>query len=129
MPHSVFVWGIAVAHQQTILVVGLVAADDAPTTFMSLKAFDDFDYRTVYEVVVRLKLGKPLPARLMTMVTTQDELLKLVRAVDGRNIRLAVITDERTLHQPQTVEALLAKLPISNAAPCGEQIRRMRNAE
>ena len=96
--------------QQTILVVGLVATDDAPTTFMPQVIFDDFDHQTFYEVMVRLKTGKRLPAQLMTTVRTEGELLKLMRAVDGRNIRLAVMTDERMSHQPQTVEALLEQL-------------------
>ena len=99
------------ARQQTILVVGLVAEDDAPTTFRSEAAFDDFDYRSVYELVVRLKTGRPLPAQAMTIVRGKDELERLMRAVNGHNIRLAVMTDERISPQPQTVEALLAQLP------------------
>ena len=103
--------GPAMARQQTILVVGLVAAEDTSTTCIPYEAFDDFEEQTVYEVVMRLKIGRPLPALLMTTVCTQGELLQLVRAVEGRGIRLAVTTNERTQRQPQSVEELFARLP------------------
>ena len=99
------------AQNKTILVVGLVAEDGEPTAFMHPKAFDDFEPQTVYEVVVRLKTGRPLPAQLMTMVRSQDDLHKIVRAVRGRDVRLAVMTDLRTTPQPQSVDELFALLP------------------
>lgn len=99
------------AENKTILVVGLVADDGEPSTFMHPKAFDDFESQTVYEVVIRLKTGRPLPTQLMTMVRTQDDLQKLVRAAQGRDVRLAVMTDLRTLTQPQSADELLALLP------------------
>ncbi len=101
------------AQNKTILVVGLVAEDDAPTPFMHPKAFDDFESQTVYEVVIRLKTGRPLPAQLMTMVRTRDDLQKLIRAAQGRDVRLAVMTDQRTPAQPQSVDELLALLPAA----------------
>lgn len=104
------------AQKKTILVVGLVADDDAPTTFMHPKAFDDFEAQTVYEVVIRLKTGRPLPARLMTMVRTQDDLLKVNRAAQRRGVHLAVMTDERIPVQPQSVDELLALLPTTTRA-------------
>ncbi|ETW98016.1 MAG: hypothetical protein ETSY1_20460 [Candidatus Entotheonella factor] len=107
------------AQNKTILVVGLVADDDESATFMHPKAFDDFESQTVYEVVIRLKTGRPLPDQLMTMVRTQDDLHKLVRAAQSRDVRLAVMTDLRTTDQPQSVEELLALLP--------EQTRDNRN--
>ena len=64
-----------------------------------------------YEVVVRLRAGKPLPFPLMTTVCAQDELLRLVRAAEKRGVRLSVTTDERIPGQPENVEALLALLP------------------
>ena len=99
------------SQQQTILVVGLVAEDDAPTTFRPPEAFDDFEYRTIFEVLSRLKNDRPLPARLMTTVETREPLLRLAKTVEGRNIRLAITTDERRDNQPQSVEALAARLP------------------
>ncbi len=101
------------AQNKTILVVGLVADDDAPTPFKHPQAFDDFESQTVYEVVIRLKTGRPLPAQLMTMVRTRDDLQKLVRAAQGRGIHLAVVTDERTPVQPQSVDELLTLLPTT----------------
>lgn len=101
----------AVAQNKTILVVGLVADDSEPTTFMNPKAFDDFELQTVYEGVIRLKTGRPLPDQLMIMVRSQDDLHKLVRAARGRDVRLAVMTDRRTPTQPQSVDELLALLP------------------
>jgi hypothetical protein len=95
---------------KTILVVGLVAEDDAPTAFLPQEAFADFEEQTVYEVVLRLKTGKPMPERLMIIVGTQDELLQLVEAVEGQGIRLALMTDERGHPQPQSVEDLLSRL-------------------
>jgi hypothetical protein len=100
-----------VAQNRTILVVGLVADDGEPTTFMNPKAFDDFESQTVYEAVIRLKTGRPLPDQLMIMVRTQDDLQKIVRAARGREVRLAVMTDLRTPTQPQSVDELLALLP------------------
>ena len=99
------------AQNKTILVVGLVADDGEPAAFMNPKAFDDFEPQTVYEVVVRLKTGRPLPAQLMTMVRSQDDLHKIVRAARGRDVRLAVMTDLRTTPQPQSVDELFALLP------------------
>lgn len=99
------------AQNKTILVVGLVADDGESRTFMHPKAFDDFESQTVYEVVIRLKTGRPLPTQLMTMVRAQDELQKLVRAAQGRDVRLAVMTDLRTAAQPQSADELLALLP------------------
>ena len=98
------------AQAKTILVVGLVAEDDSPTTFLPQEAFADFVEQTVYEVEIRLKTRKPLPDRLMTTVSTPDELMQLVKAVEGQGIRLAVMTDERGRPQPQNVEELLAQL-------------------
>jgi hypothetical protein len=95
---------------KTILVVGLVAEDEAPTTFLPQEAFADFEEQTLYEVVIRLKTRKPIPDRLMTTVSTPDELMQLVKAVEGREIRLAVMTDERGRPQPQSVDDLLAQL-------------------
>jgi hypothetical protein len=100
-----------VAQNKTILVVGLVADDGEPTAFMHPKAFDDFEPQTVYEVVVRLKTGRPLPAQLMTMVRSQDDLHRLIRAARGRDVRLAVTTDLRTPTQPQNVDELFTLLP------------------
>ena len=96
--------------EKTILVVGLVAEDDASTEFLSQEAFADFEEQTVYEVVIRLKTRKPIPDRLMTTVSTPDELMQLVKAVEGREIRLAVMTDERGRPQPQSVDDLLTQL-------------------
>ena len=98
------------AQIKTILVVGLVAEDGASTTFLPQEAFADFEAQTVYEVVLRLKTGKPLPDRLMTTVSTPDELGQLVQAVEGQGIRLAVMTDERGHPQLQSVEELLTQL-------------------
>jgi hypothetical protein len=98
------------AQAKTILVVGLVAEDEAPTTFLPQEAFADFEEQTVYEVVIRLKTRKPIPDRLMTTVSTPDELMQLVKAVEGREIRLAVMTDERGRPQPQSVDDLLTQL-------------------
>ncbi len=78
---------------------------------MNPKAFDDFELQTVYEGVIRLKTGRPLPDQLMIMVRSQDDLHKLVRAARGRDVRLAVMTDRRTPTQPQSVDELLALLP------------------
>ena len=99
------------AQQKTILVVGLVADECAPSTFMHPNAFDDFEAQTVYEVVIRLKTGRPLPEQLMTVVRTQDDLQKLIRAAQRREVRLAVTTDRRTQSQPQSVDELLQLLP------------------
>ncbi|MDH3599108.1 MAG: hypothetical protein OEU26_05650 [Candidatus Tectomicrobia bacterium] len=97
--------------QQTVLVVGLVAEDEALATFMPQIAFDDFEHQTLYEVLLRLRAGKPLPFPLMTTVGAQDELLRLIRAAEKRGVRLTVTTDERIPVQPESVEALLALLP------------------
>lgn len=94
---------------KTILVVGVVAEAHNPAALLPREAFADFEEQTVYEVVLRLKVGKPLPAHLMTTVHTQDELLELVKAVEGRGIRLALMTDERG-QQPQSVEELQRRL-------------------
>jgi hypothetical protein len=103
---------------QTILVVGIVAEDEAPTTFLSQEAFADFEEQTVYEVVLRLTTGKPLPDRLMTTVRTPEELAQLVHAAEGRGIRLAVMTDERGRPHPQSVEELHDQL--TRARPRGK---------
>jgi len=100
-----------VVQNKTILVVGLVADDGEPNAFMHPNAFDDFEPQTVYEVVIRLKTGRPLPAQLMTLVRSQDDLHRLVRAARGRDVRLAVMTDLRTPTQPQSVDELFALLP------------------
>jgi len=100
-----------VTQNKTILVVGLVADDGDPSSFMHPNAFDDFESQTVYEVAVRLRTGRPLPPQLMTMVRSQDDLQRLVRAARGRDVRLAVTTDLRTPTQPQSVDELLALLP------------------
>jgi hypothetical protein len=103
---------------KTILVVGLVAEDEDSTTFLPQEAFADFEERTVYEVVIRLRTGKPLPDHLMTMVSTPGELEQLVEAVKGWGIRLAVMTDERGRPQPQSVEELRTQL--ASHRPRGE---------
>lgn len=99
------------SRKQTILVVGLIAEDEAPTELIPQASFADFEEQTVYEVVMRLKTGRQMPACLMTTVSSQDELLRLVRAVEGKGIRLALMTDERARAKPQSVEELLAHLP------------------
>jgi hypothetical protein len=99
------------SRKRTILVVGLIAEDEAVTDLIPQASFADFEEQTVYEVVVRLKTGRPLPTCLMTTVSFQDELLRLVRAVEGKGIRLALMTDERTRAKPQSVAELLAHLP------------------
>jgi hypothetical protein len=101
----------AMSQKQTILVVGLIAEDETPTEFFPHASFADFEEQTVYEVVIRLKTGRPLPACLMTTVSCQEELLRLARAVEGKGIRLALMTDERTRAKPQSVDELLAHLP------------------
>jgi len=100
-----------VAQNKTILVVGVVADEAETSSVMHPNAFDDFEAQSVYEVVIRLRTGRPLPAQLMTLVRTQDELQRLVRAARGRDVRLAVTTDLRTPTQPQSVDELLALLP------------------
>ena len=108
------------APAKTILVIGLVAEDEAQTTFLPQEAFADFEEQTVYEVVLRLQTSKPLPDHLMTTVSTPDELEQLVDAAAGRGIRLALMTDERGRPQPQSVEELrtqLARRPPRSDAP------------
>ena len=99
------------AQNKTILVVGVVADNGEQGAAMHPKAFDDFEAQTVYEVIIRLKTGRPLPAQLMTLVRTRDELQRLARAAGGRDVRLAVRTDLRSPTQPQNVDELLALLP------------------
>jgi hypothetical protein len=118
------------SRKQTILVVGLIAEDEASTEFIPQASFADFEEQSVYEVVIRLKTGRQMPACLMTTVSSQDELLRLVRAVEGKGIRLALMTDERTRAKPQSVEELLALLPKPqrfrrrlHEAPWEERIR------
>jgi hypothetical protein len=103
---------------KTILVVGLVAKDDAATEFISQEAFADFEEQSVYEVAIRLRTGKSLPDRLMTTVSSQEELLQLVSATEGKDIRLALITDERKRARPESIADLLDSLPKS--APKGD---------
>jgi hypothetical protein len=98
---------------KTILVVGLVAQDNAATEFISQEAFADFEEQSVYEVEIRLSTGKSLPDCLMTTVSSQEELLQLVRAVEGRDIRLALMTDERQRARPASIADLLDCLPKS----------------
>jgi hypothetical protein len=105
-------------HEKTILVVGLVAEDNTTTEFISPEAFADFEEQSVYEVVMRLRTGKSLPDRLMTTVSSQDELMQLESAVAGRDIRLALMTDERGRAKPESVAELLTHLPKS--APKGD---------
>jgi hypothetical protein len=100
-----------VAQNKTILVVGVVADNGEQSAAMHPNAFDDFEAQSVYEVVIRLKTGRPLPAQLMTLVRTRDELQRLTRAASGRDVRLAVTTDLRAPAQPQNVDELLALLP------------------
>ena len=99
------------SHETVILVVGLVAEDNDDTASLPQEAFADFEEQTVYEIDVRLRTGKALPDCLMTMVSSQDELQTLTTAVEGRGIRLALMTDERGREKPRTIEALLAQLP------------------
>jgi hypothetical protein len=106
------------SQEKTILVVGLVAEDDASTEFLSQEAFADFEEQSVYEVVMRLRTGKSLPDRLMTTVSFQDELSELVSAVTGKGIRLALMTDERKRAKPASVAELLTYLPKN--APKGD---------
>jgi hypothetical protein len=49
----------------------------------------------------------------MTTVSSQEELLQLVRAVEGRDIRLALMTDERQRARPASIADLLDCLPKS----------------
>ena len=106
------------SQEKIILVVGLVAEDDASTEFISQEAFADFEEQSVYEVVMRLRTGKALPDRLMITVSFQDELSELVSAVEGKGIRLALMTDERKRAKPESVAELLTYLPKS--APKGD---------
>ncbi|MGQ4807616.1 hypothetical protein NKDENANG_00970 [Candidatus Entotheonellaceae bacterium PAL068K] len=96
---------------KVILVVGLIAEDNADHEFLPQEAFADFEEQTVYEVGLRLRMGKPLPDCLMTTVGSQEELQALAAAVKGRGIRLALMTDARGRDNPRTLEALLAQLP------------------
>lgn len=93
--------------QITLVVIGMIALHDDD----AIDIPEDLDELSAYELVLRLRVGRPLSARTLICVSSQQELLELIHGIEGMDITLDLMTDDRNKPAPANLDDLMALLP------------------
>ncbi len=91
---------------QTLLVVGLIAANDAD----AMDIPDDIEEISAYELTIRIRVGRPVPDPVMIVVSSQDEVVELVDGIKGADLTLDIMTDDLNRPKLANLEELMALL-------------------
>jgi len=97
----------------TLVVVAMIALDDDHLADIP----EDLEELSAYEVGMRRRVGRALPDPVMICVVDQDELKELMDGIEGLDVTLDLMTDDRTKPKPESLDDLWALLPSAMASP------------
>ncbi len=97
----------------TLVVVALIALDDDHLADIP----EDLEELSAYELGMRRRVGRAVPSPVLICVDSQDELKELMDGIEGMDVALDLMTDDRTKPKPQTLDDLWSLLPSAATGP------------
>jgi len=97
----------------TLVVVAMIALDDDHLADIP----EDLEELSAYELGMRRRVGRALPSPVLICVASQDELKELMDGIEGMEVTLDLMTDDRTKPKPETLDDLWSLLPNAVASP------------
>jgi hypothetical protein len=96
----------------TLVVVAMIALDEDQLADIP----EDLAELSAYELGMRRRVGRPVPSPALICVASQDELKELMDGIEGMDVALDLMTDDRTKPKPETLDDLWALLPSEAAS-------------
>ena len=96
----------------TLVVVAMIALDDNHLADIP----EDLEELSAYELGMRRRVGRALPSPVLICVASQDELKELMDGIEGMEVTLDLMTDDRTKPKPETLDDLWSLLPNAVAS-------------
>ena len=96
----------------TLVVVAMIALDEDQLADIP----EDLAELSAYELGMRRRVGRPVPNPALICVASQDELKELMDGIEGMDVALDLMTDDRTKPKPETLDDLWALLPSEAAS-------------
>ncbi|WP_034417698.1 hypothetical protein [Candidatus Entotheonella palauensis] len=97
----------------TIVVVAIIALDENDLADIP----EEFEELSAYELGMRRRVGRVVPSPVLICVDSQDELKELMDGIEGMDVTLDLMTDDRTKPKPETLDDLWAVLPSAPTSP------------
>jgi hypothetical protein len=97
----------------TLVVVAMIALDEDHLADIP----EDLEELSAYELGMRRRVGRAVPSPVLICVTSQDELKELMDGIEGMEVTLDLMTDDRTKPKPETLDDLWSLLPNAVASP------------
>ena len=97
----------------TLVVVALIALDDDHLANIP----EDLDELSAYELGIRRRVGRAVPSPVLICVASQEELKELMDSIEGMDVTLDLMTDDRTKPKPETLDDLWSLLPRAPTSP------------
>lgn len=97
----------------TLVVVAMIALDEDHLADIP----EDLEELSAYELGMRRRVGRAVPSPVLICVDSQDELKELMDGIEGMDVTLDLMTDDRTKPKPETLDDLWAMLPSVVASP------------
>lgn len=101
------------AEPTALVVVALIALDEDHLADIP----EDLEELSAYELGMRRRVGRAVPSPVLICVDSQDELKELMDGIEGMDVSLDLMTDDRTKPKPHTLDDLWSLLPSSPASP------------
>jgi hypothetical protein len=100
------------SHQITLVVVGLIASEEAEDDDLPY----DLEELSPYELDIRLRVGRSVPDRVLILIESQSELKELIAAIEGQDMALDIMTDDPSKPKLATLDDLWELLPEGEPA-------------
>jgi hypothetical protein len=97
----------------TLVVVAMIALDEDHLADIP----EDLEELSAYELGMRRRVGRAVPSPVLICVDSQDELKELMDGIEGMEVTLDLMTDDRTKPKPETLDDLWSLLPGAVASP------------
>jgi hypothetical protein len=97
----------------TLVVVAIIALDEDHLADIP----EDLEELSAYELGMRRRVGRAVPSPVLICVDSQDELKELMDGIEGMEVTLDLMTDDRTKPKPETLDDLWSLLPGAVASP------------
>jgi hypothetical protein len=97
----------------TLVVVAMIALDEDHLADIP----EDLEELSAYELGMRRRVGRAVPSPVLICVDSQDELKELMDGIEGMEVTLDLMTDDRTKPKPETLDDLWSLLPSAVASP------------
>lgn len=96
----------------TLVVVAMIALDEDQLADIP----EELEELSAYELGMRRRVGRPVPNPALICVASQDELKELMDGIEGMEVALDLMTDDRSKPKPETLDDLWTLLPSGVAS-------------